>query len=80
MVGLWPDKGREQFTRLFIIILFHYYSKSNRIIVMRRVNEMFIRDYARYTRAYSEDELDIIFGDTRKTPKKAVVENSSIVD
>lgn len=34
------------------------------------LNDMFIRDYARYTRAYSEDELDIIFGNTRKTPKK----------
>lgn len=39
-------------------------------MTLSELNDMFIRDYARYTRAYSEDELDIIFGDTRKTQKK----------
>lgn len=43
---------------------------------MRRVNDMFIRDYARYTRAYSEDELDIIFGTACKAPKK--IESSDV--
>lgn len=39
-------------------------------MTLSELNEMFIRDYARFTRAYSEDELDIIFGTVCKAPKK----------
>lgn len=46
------------------------------IMTLSELNEMFIRDYARYTRAYSEDELDIIFGNSHKPPKK--IESSDV--
>ena len=45
-------------------------------MTLSALNEMFIRDYARYTRAYSEDELDIIFGNSHKPPKK--IESSDV--